>query len=121
MSARGSYGGPPRSVRKQPPTRTRHSGAAARLGGSADGFEAAAHDPVARRRAPTDFSHTRPVSQFGPYDPGAQVTVWATPNPGYRFDAWAVDGVELPDTLPPSYQLTMHTDHTITAFFTRLP
>ncbi len=31
-----------------------------------------------------------------------QVTVWATPNPGYRFDAWAVDGVELPNTLPPS-------------------
>ncbi|MGW6615166.1 InlB B-repeat-containing protein [Streptomyces erythrochromogenes] len=64
---------------------------------------------------------TLKVSQFGPYEPGTQVTIWATPNRGYRFDAWAVDGVELPDTLPPSYQITMDTDHTVTAFFVPIP
>lgn len=26
-----------------------------------------------------------------------------------------------PDNLPPSYQITMNTDHTVTAFFTPVP
>lgn len=99
---------------------------AARALQSADVLAAYRPSLVTNRRALTFAADpvaggTLKVSQFGPYDPGAQVTVWATPNPGYRFDAWAVDGVELPNTLPPSYQLTMNTDHTITAFFIRLP
>ncbi|MFK0016943.1 hypothetical protein [Streptomyces sp. NPDC091027] len=99
---------------------------AARALQSADVLAAYRPSLVTNRRALTFAADpvvggTLKVSQFGPYDPGAQVTVWATTNPGYRFDAWAVDGVELPNTLPPSHQLTMNTDHTITAFFIRLP
>ncbi|MFI8449934.1 reprolysin-like metallopeptidase [Streptomyces erythrochromogenes] len=99
---------------------------AARALQSADVLAAYRPSLVTNRRALTFAADpaaggTLKVSQFGPYDPGTQVTVWATPNPGYRFDAWAVDGVELPDNLPPSYQITMNTDHTVTAFFTPLP
>ncbi|MFI7358775.1 M12 family metallo-peptidase [Streptomyces avidinii] len=56
------------------------------------------------------------VSEYGPYDPGTQVTVTAVPNPGFRFDAWAVDGFEL-DGNNPNYQLTMNADRTINALF----
>ncbi|WP_329454138.1 InlB B-repeat-containing protein [Streptomyces sp. NBC_01497] len=56
------------------------------------------------------------VSEYGPYDPGTRVTVTAFPNPGYRFDAWAVDGVEL-DVTAPSYELTMNGNRTINALF----
>ncbi|MFE7094876.1 M12 family metallo-peptidase [Streptomyces erythrochromogenes] len=99
---------------------------AARALQSADVLAAYRPSLVTNRRALTFAADpaaggTLKVSQFGPYDPGAQVTLWATPNPGYRFDAWAVDGVELPGNLPPSYQITMNTDHIVTAFFTRIP
>ncbi|MFJ5548016.1 M12 family metallo-peptidase [Streptomyces sp. NPDC093225] len=56
------------------------------------------------------------VSEFGPYDPGTQVTVTAFANPGFRFDAWAVDGIELEGNNP-SHQLTMNADRTINALF----
>lgn len=56
------------------------------------------------------------VSEYGPYDPGTQVTVTAVPNPGFRFDAWAVDGIELEGSNP-NYQLTMNADRTISALF----
>ncbi|CAM5426804.1 M12 family metallo-peptidase [Streptomyces avidinii] len=56
------------------------------------------------------------VSEYGPYDPGTQVTVTAVPNPGFRFDAWAVDGFELEGNNP-NYQLTMNADRTINALF----
>ncbi|MET8583440.1 M12 family metallo-peptidase [Streptomyces collinus] len=60
------------------------------------------------------------VSEYGPYDPGTQVTVTAVPNPGYRFDAWAVDGIELEGNNP-SYQLTMNANRTINALFAPIP
>ncbi|WP_030197484.1 reprolysin-like metallopeptidase [Streptomyces sp. NRRL S-87] len=66
------------------------------------------HDPEA--------GGTVRVSEFGPYDPGTQVTVTAVPNPGYRFDAWAVDGIEL-DGNDPSHQLTMNANRTVNALF----
>ncbi|MFJ7158823.1 M12 family metallo-peptidase [Streptomyces sp. NPDC101118] len=66
------------------------------------------HDPEA--------GGTVRVSEFGPYDPGAQVTVTAVPNAGYRFDAWAVDGIEQEGNTP-SYQLTMNANRTINALF----
>ncbi|MFI1647232.1 M12 family metallo-peptidase [Streptomyces avidinii] len=56
------------------------------------------------------------VSEYGPYDPGTQVTVTAIANPGFRFDAWAVDGFELEGNNP-NYQLTMNADRTINALF----
>ncbi|MDX2592936.1 MULTISPECIES: M12 family metallo-peptidase [Streptomyces] len=56
------------------------------------------------------------VSEYGPYDPGTQVTVTAVANPGFRFDAWAVDGIELEGNNP-SYQLTMNANRTINALF----
>ncbi|MFE2166649.1 M12 family metallo-peptidase [Streptomyces sp. NPDC059447] len=59
------------------------------------------------------------VSEFGPYDPGTQVTVTAVPNAGYRFDAWAVDGIEQEGNNP-SYQLTMNANRTINAIFARI-
>ncbi|WP_405755631.1 M12 family metallo-peptidase [Streptomyces sp. NBC_01411] len=56
------------------------------------------------------------ISEFGPYDPNTRVTVSAFPNPGYRFDAWAVDGVELAGSNP-SHEITMNANRTINALF----
>ncbi|MFJ8016285.1 M12 family metallo-peptidase [Streptomyces sp. NPDC096339] len=64
---------------------------------------------------PADGGTVR-VSEFGPYDPGTQVTVTAVPNPGFRFDAWSVDGIEQEGNNP-SYQLTMNANRTINALF----
>ncbi len=66
------------------------------------------HDPVG--------AGTVRVSEYGPYDPGTQVTVTAVPNPGFQFDAWAVDGIELEGNNP-NYQLTMNANRTINALF----
>ncbi|MFF3616026.1 reprolysin-like metallopeptidase [Streptomyces sp. NPDC002580] len=59
-------------------------------------------------------------SEYGPYDPGAQVTVTATPNPGFQFSGWQVDGVTQADTTP-NYTITMNAAHTLTALFTEIP
>ncbi|MFF3085677.1 M12 family metallo-peptidase [Streptomyces nojiriensis] len=70
------------------------------------------HDPVG--------AGTVRVSEYGPYDPGTQVTVTAVPNPGFQFDAWAVDGIELEGNNP-NYQLTMNANRTINALFVPIP
>ncbi|MFD5814867.1 reprolysin-like metallopeptidase [Streptomyces sp. NPDC127038] len=59
-------------------------------------------------------------SEYGPYDPGTQVTVTAEADPGYRFSGWEVDGVPQTDTTP-NYTITMNANHTITALFTEIP
>lgn len=89
--------------------------------GTVDAVSAYRSSTVTNRRSLTMFidppaGGTLSVSEYGPYDPNTQVTVTARPNPGYRFDAWAVDGVEL-EVSSTSYQLTMNTDRTISALF----
>ncbi|MFI0967445.1 reprolysin-like metallopeptidase [Streptomyces sp. NPDC021080] len=59
-------------------------------------------------------------SEYGPYDPGTQVTVTAEANPGFQFSGWQVDGVLQTDTTP-NYTITMNANHTITALFTEIP
>ncbi|WP_406373882.1 M12 family metallo-peptidase [Streptomyces sp. NBC_00647] len=59
-------------------------------------------------------------SEYGPYDPGAQVTVTAEASPGFQFSGWQVDGVPQADTTP-NYTITMDANHTITALFTEIP
>ncbi|MFF0140101.1 reprolysin-like metallopeptidase [Streptomyces sp. NPDC005227] len=59
-------------------------------------------------------------SEYGPYDPGAQVTVTAIPSPGFQFRGWQVDGRPQTDTTP-NYTITMDTNHTITGLFTEIP
>ncbi|MGQ4374309.1 reprolysin-like metallopeptidase [Streptomyces sp. SAS_267] len=59
-------------------------------------------------------------SEYGPYDPGTQVTVTVDTSPGFQFTGWQVDGVLQTDTTP-NYTITMDADHTITAVFTPIP
>ncbi|MET7987893.1 MULTISPECIES: M12 family metallo-peptidase [unclassified Streptomyces] len=59
-------------------------------------------------------------SEYGPYDPGTQVTVTAEADPGFQFSGWQVDGVPQTDTTP-NYTITMNAAHTITALFTEIP
>jgi uncharacterized repeat protein (TIGR02543 family) len=60
------------------------------------------------------------VSEFGPYDPGTQVTATAHPAAGYVFAGWDVDGVAQTDTTT-DYQITMDKDRSIVARFNRTP
>lgn len=66
---------------------------------------------------PTDDGTVRP-STWGPYRPGIQVTVTATPKPGYRFNGWLLDGVRHWNTYP-AMSLTMNSARSLTALFTR--
>ncbi|WP_339130843.1 reprolysin-like metallopeptidase [Streptomyces sp. f51] len=59
-------------------------------------------------------------SEYGPYDPGTQVTVTAEASPGFQFSGWQVDGVPQTDTTP-EYTITMNANRTITAQFTEIP
>jgi hypothetical protein len=59
-------------------------------------------------------------SEYGPYDPGAQVTVTVDTSPGFQLSGWEVDGVLQTDTTP-SYTITMDANHTINAVFTEIP
>ncbi len=59
------------------------------------------------------------VSEFGPYDPGTQVTVTAQPAAGYRFTGWEVDGLPVIGTT--EYQITMDANRTIQADFSKIP
>ncbi|WP_405916405.1 M12 family metallo-peptidase [Streptomyces sp. NBC_00728] len=59
-------------------------------------------------------------SEYGPYDPGSVVTVTATPNGGFQFAGWEVDGV-LQNVTTPSYRITMNADHRVVALFTETP
>ncbi|MFJ3306382.1 reprolysin-like metallopeptidase [Streptomyces sp. NPDC086549] len=60
------------------------------------------------------------VSEFGPYDPGTQVTVTAHPAAGYVFAGWEVDGVKQSDATT-QYQITMNKNRSITALFNQTP
>ncbi|MFE0513933.1 reprolysin-like metallopeptidase [Streptomyces sp. NPDC058964] len=59
------------------------------------------------------------VSEFGPYDPGTQVTVTAKANPGWVFAGWEVDGQEVDDATT-QYQITMDENHTVIARFNQV-
>jgi uncharacterized repeat protein (TIGR02543 family) len=58
------------------------------------------------------------VSEFGPYDPGTQVTVSAHPAAGYQFDGWTVDA--LPRNGTGDYQITINANRKIVARFSRI-
>lgn len=58
------------------------------------------------------------VSGGGTYDEGTEVTMTATPNEGYKFVNWTIDGVEAGSE--PSYQLVADGDHTVVANFERV-
>ncbi|WP_189183935.1 InlB B-repeat-containing protein [Streptomyces albiflavescens] len=60
------------------------------------------------------------VSEFGPYDPGTQVTVTARPAAGYVFAGWEVDGVKQTDPTT-QYQITMNQNRSIVALFNQAP
>ncbi|MEU6084625.1 reprolysin-like metallopeptidase [Streptomyces sp. NPDC047108] len=59
-------------------------------------------------------------SEYGPYDPGTQVTVTAVPSPGFQFTGWVVDGQPQAVTTP-SYQITMNANRSIVARFSEIP
>ncbi|MFD5797910.1 reprolysin-like metallopeptidase [Streptomyces diastatochromogenes] len=56
------------------------------------------------------------VSEFGPYDPGTQVTLTAHPAAGFVFAGWEVDGVKQSDTTT-NYQITMDKNRSVVALF----
>lgn len=56
---------------------------------------------------------------YGPYSYGDVVPVQALPSPGYTFDHWTLDAVNVGSTNP--YSVTMNQNHTIEAFFTLIP
>ncbi|MCZ0990769.1 InlB B-repeat-containing protein [Streptomyces diastatochromogenes] len=58
------------------------------------------------------------VSEFGPYDPGTQVTLTAHPAAGFVFAGWEVDGVKQSDTTT-NYQITMDKNRSVVALFNR--
>ncbi|MFF7755240.1 reprolysin-like metallopeptidase [Streptomyces sp. NPDC007971] len=58
------------------------------------------------------------VSEFGPYDPGTQVTLTAHPAAGYVFAGWEVDGVKQTDTTV-DYQITMDKSRSVVALFNK--
>lgn len=60
------------------------------------------------------------VSEFGPYDPGTQVTLTAHPAAGSVFAGWEVDGVKQSDTTV-NYQITMDKNRSVVALFNRAP
>ncbi|MCF3134605.1 reprolysin-like metallopeptidase [Streptomyces olivochromogenes] len=57
------------------------------------------------------------ISEFGPYDPGTQVTVSAHPAAGFQFDGWTVDGQQ--KNVTTDYQLTINANRNIVARFSK--
>jgi len=53
------------------------------------------------------------------YSSGANVPVTATPQDGYQFDHWELDGLDVGSVNP--YTVTMDKDHTLHAVFKELP
>ncbi len=51
----------------------------------------------------------------GTYQAGTQITVSATPNPGYSFDRWSENGIDLP--FGRSFNLTVNSDSAFIAHF----
>lgn len=59
---------------------------------------------------------TNPVpGTYGPYTAGQQQSTTATPNSGYNFDHWELNGVNIGATNP--YLVTMDSNHTLHAVF----
>ena len=56
-----------------------------------------------------------PTGNNGVYNYGTQVQLTATPNTGYQFTGWMVDGSSAGSTNP--YTITMNTDHNVVANF----
>jgi len=78
------------------------------------------HPPYYLTVITTPGGNTNPVPGiYGPYSYGDVVPVQATANPGYTFDHWELDTVNVGSTNP--YSVTMDQNHTIKAFFTQIP
>jgi len=65
--------------------------------------------------SPSTGGATNPAPGTYPYSPGTSVPVTAIPSPGYVFDHWELDGVNVGSTIP--YNLLMDRDHTLRAVF----
>jgi PKD repeat protein len=59
---------------------------------------------------------TDPAPGVHTYDEGTDVDVIATPDGGWMFDRWLLDGVDVGDANP--YSVTMDADHALIAVFT---
>lgn len=59
---------------------------------------------------------TDPAPGSHAYDEGTEVTVYASPHTGYRFDHWELDGTPVGTSL--SYTVTMDASHELAAIFT---
>jgi hypothetical protein len=64
------------------------------------------------------FGTTNATGISGPYNEGTNVTVQASPNSGYSFSHWQLDGNN--SGLINPFTVTMNVSHTLTAFFTTL-
>ena len=62
---------------------------------------------------------TNPEAKIHSYDKDSTVMVLATPDSGWKFDHWELDGV--PDGSDLSYNVTMDANKVVTAFFRDLP
>jgi hypothetical protein len=62
---------------------------------------------------------TNPAPGTYPYPYNTTVPVQAIPNPGYAFDHWELDTVNVGSANP--YSVTMDQNHTIKAFFKTIP
>ncbi|GGP85903.1 InlB B-repeat-containing protein [Streptomyces melanogenes] len=67
---------------------------------------------------PSSGGSVRP-STYGPYRPGAAVTLTARPDSGYRVAWWEADGIRYNLTTTQA-TITMNRAHTVKAVFTRL-
>lgn len=87
------------------------------------GYDLDLHDPVILSIEhqltiavdPTDGGTTSPSVGSYWYGEGSSVTVTETPNPGYVFDHWDLDGSNVGSGT--SYTVTMNAPHTLTAIF----
>jgi hypothetical protein len=69
--------------------------------------------------SPSGGGTTNPATNMYWYDSGQSVRVYETPNPGYSFDHWDLDGGNVgSDT---SYLVSINIHHRLTAFFSSLP
>jgi len=62
---------------------------------------------------------TDPAVGVHTYSEGSDVPVTATPDSGWAFDHWLLDGVDVGSADP--YTVTMDDDHALTAVFTEIP
>ncbi len=67
--------------------------------------------------SPSGGGTTSPAAGTYTYDEGQTVQVTATPNSGYRFDHWELDGRNV--STSSSYSVTMKSGHTLKAVFVK--